>query len=509
MKQLFSKVIKFLAVGAVALTPMLLAPQASAVSYNGGTYTNLCGTGTNATSNTCKAGCDTASGTCKSSTNAVVKYTCAGNQTECRSNESGFSTQQSIGNSVPCNTTVQIDVFSKNCRNSSGAWTCGDTDLKDYIVWYSGACPVVTPAPSSNPTSCSAQMPVNTQFRRSGQSAWVSGADITASGLTQNTQIDVNCFAKNGTALLSNANIEISYPSGINVTSVGPELRNFVLGASGNYSFRCYSSNNTSCNNTDNLSVAFPSTAVGGGQAAANTSSCDDLTIASGNSGLVPAKVTLRARASDDLGNIQRYKFYFGDGTTQETDQPEIQHTYESSGSFIARADVKDSQGNWKTSSRCEARVSVRPSRVESHRAGCSDLYITTKNGVQAPATIGFRVTGYDNKGNLQQYKLDFGNGITKESNGETFEQLYDKAGTYTVKAYVKDSQGNWRGGEGSCKRNVYISTKPLTSQPKTGTPTTITLLAITSGVAAVGFYMAQRRLNFAGNKASKKKKRA
>jgi hypothetical protein len=352
-------------------------------------------------------------------------------------------------------------------------------------------------------------MPINTQFRKSGQTTWISGADITNAGLAQNAQIDVNCFAKDGNALLSNAVIEVGYPSGVTATSNGPELRNFVLGAAGNYSFRCYSSNNTACTNTDNLSVAATSNAVGGGPAI--TSSCDDLTVVSGYNAQVPAKVTLRARASDDLGNIQRYKFYFGDGTTQETDKPEIEHTYESSGSFIARADAKDSKGNWRTSSRCETTVRVKASQVESHRAGCSDLYITSKNGVEAPATIGFRVTGYDNKGNLQQYKLDFGNGVNKESNGETFEQHYDKAGTYTVKAYVKDSQGNWRGGEGNCKRNVYISTKPLTSQPKTGTPTLVTAVSLASGAVGAGLYLAQRKLRNAhpSRKATKLKKRA
>lgn len=498
-------------VGIVAAVLFVLPPQAFAVSYGSGVYTNLCGTGTAATANTCKAGCDTNSGICKGNTNSVVRFTCSGKQTECRQNETVFSTSQSISNNVPCDTTVQIDVFSKQCRSGNGAWTCGDTDLKDYMVWYSGSCAAATPAPTATPkptpaptpnNSCGAQQPVDTQFRRSGQTTWVSGSTITNAGLTPNTQIDVNCFAKNGSALLPGATIDITYPTGVTVVSSGPELRNFVLPQAGNYSFRCSSATIASCSNTDTLTVAN-STAISNGVGGANAvtsdpheSSCDDLTVASGNRSTVPAKVTLRARASDNKGNIQRYKFYFGDGSTQETDQLEVQHTYESSGSFVARVDVKDSQGNWKTSSRCEDTVRVDSSPVESHKSDCSDVFITTTNGAQAPTTMGFRVTGFDNKGSLQQYRMDFGNGIVKDSSGETFEQRYETAGTYTVKGYVKDSQGNWQGGDDSCKRTVYIGTKPLTEQPKTGTPTMLSLAGASSGVIGVALQFIKRKLN-------------
>lgn len=222
-------------------------------------------------------------------------------------------------------------------------------------------------------------------------------------------------------------------------------------------------------------------------------SSCDSLKVTGGNNSLVPAKVTFRASGSDNKGSIQRYKFYFGDGKQEETDNPEIQHSYDSSGSFLARVDVKDSQSNWKTSSSCETSVYVKASNIESHRSDCSDVFITANNGGAAPSTVKFEVTGYDNKGSIQQYRLDYGSGSNQDSSSNQFEKRYDTAGTFTIRAYIKDSEGNWQGGDGGCQRTLYISTKPLTTQPSTGTPTLLTILGLGSGLTGFSLLIARK----------------
>ena len=247
-----------------------ISPKAYALSYGSGVYTNICGTGTAATGNSCNRGCDTGNGSCSSGGQNVVKFTCDGRQTECRSNESTFSTSQSLAGSA-CGKTVQIDVFNKNCR--IGGWTCSDSDVQDYMVWYSGDCqsnptptPTPTPAqptPTSTPTSTPTPTPTPTPTQ---------------------------------------------------------------------------------------------------------TSSCDSLVVASGNNNTVPANVTLRARGTDSAGSISRYRFYFGDGRTEESTSAEITHRYESSGSFTARADVLDSRGAWKSSNACETNVSVQSSVMQSHK---------------------------------------------------------------------------------------------------------------------------------------------
>lgn len=361
--------------------------------------------------------------------------------------------------------------------------------------------------------SCADQEPVNTQFRFGDSNGdWVDGTFLSSQNLYTGTQIDVNCFSKNGYAQLSGGVVDVTYPDG-NTKRVSnrPQIDDFTVSQSGTYSFRCSSTTINNCSNTDSVTVrrlASPSPSIRPTptpspapadpsptpKTTPHKSACEELDVVGGNNSLVPAKVTLRARGSDNKGNIQRYKFYFGDGEQEETDNVEIQHTYESSGTFIARVDVKDSQGNWKTDNSCEATVKVKASSVESHKAGCSDIFIHADNNAKAPSNVEFKVTGYDNKGGIQKYKLDFGNDVVKESDGQNFEQRYEKAGTYTVRAYIKDSEGNWRGGEDSCKRNVYINTKPLSKQPETGTPTSLTLLGITSGVAGVGLRLAKKK---------------
>jgi hypothetical protein len=371
-----------------------LSPKAYALSYGSGVYTNICGTGTAATGNTCNRGCNTANGSCSSGGQNVVKFTCDGRQIECRNNESTFSTSQSLSG-ASCGKTVQIDVFTKNCR--VGGWTCSDSDMLDYMVWYSGDCQSnSTPTPTPTPTPIATPTP------------------------------------------------------------------------------------------TPTLTPTPTPTPI-------QTSSCDTLIVAGGNNAPVPATVTLRARGSDSAGSIQRYRFYYGDGKTEESTNAEIIHRYESSGTFTARADVLDSRGAWKSAGACETTVYVQPSVIESQKSDCSDLFIISGNYNQPPTTGKFQVTGYDNKGSLQRYKIDFGNAIIKESDSGTFEQVYDRAGTYTVSGYIRDSKGNWKGGSGSCQKLFYVSTSPLTRQPSTGTPTMFTIAAILGGTVGFIYLLAQK----------------
>lgn len=470
---------------AFALSTVLSTP-ALAIDYAGGTYINLCGTGTAATAHTCNAGCNTGSGSCSGS--YVVKYVCDGRVVDCRNNESGFSTVHSVSG-VGCGKTVQIDVFSKNCRDGGG-WNCGNGDLKDYIVWYSGDCSSNTqPTPTPQGETCANWQPLNTQFRTAGESSWVDGATMTNRKLTPNSRVDVNCFAKNGTALLKDAVIVMKHPNGTEqqVSSTG-ELRNYAIPTEGYYQFFCRSTSMSACQDADGLTInAAPP---------AHQSSCDSLSVVSGQDALVPATLRLRATGTDNKGSIQLYRFFFGDGQQSESSGQEIDHRYETSGTYTARVELKDSQGNWKTSSSCETQVRVKASPVESHRSGCSDLFITEGQDQQAPVTAKFSVTGFDNKGSLQQYKVDFGNGIVKEGSGSSFEQRYESAGTYTVRGYVKDSQGNWKGGDSTCQRTLYVRTAPLTTQPKTGTPTDLTVFGVSSGIVGSVLLLGRKKLS-------------
>ena len=147
------------------------------------------------------------------------------------------------------------------------------------------------------------------------------------------------------------------------------------------------------------------------------------------------------------------------------------------------------------------------PVNIESHRSSCSYLNIVSGQNTQAPAVLKFKVAGFDNKGDIKAYRVDFGDGQQTESSGTTFEHRYDKPGTYKVKAEIKDSTDQWRSDD-DCMQTVYVSTQPITSQPSTGTPTWLTIAGLTGGALAFAypFIGGTKRMNKALH-ASKKKR--
>ncbi len=214
-------------------------------------------------------------------------------------------------------------------------------------------------------------------------------------------------------------------------------------------------------------------------------SACEELSITAGNQGTVPAKLTFAARASDNMGAISAYRFFFGDGKNLETSQSSIDHTYESSGNFYAYVQVKDSRGNWISSPACRVTATVKSVPIETHKSGCSYLSIVEGQQRQAPVTAKFAMAGFDNKGDIKAYKVEFGDGQQAESTGtREFEHRYEQPGTYTVRASIQDSTGTWRSAS-VCQQTLYVNTKPLERQPKTGTPTLFSALALLGGLSA------------------------
>lgn len=116
-------------------------------AFTGSGFTNCCGTGIG-----CSAGGPTCGGGCSglSCSGVGVKlFKCNGRHNECGGSGAGpfYESPWSTGQSVPtgeCGITVQIDVFD----------TQGYTTLKDYIVYYTGDCPVSTPKYKCSNNSC-------------------------------------------------------------------------------------------------------------------------------------------------------------------------------------------------------------------------------------------------------------------------------------------------------------------------------------------------------------------
>ncbi len=111
-------------------------------------------------------------------------------------------------------------------------------------------------------TAC-AEDPVNTQFRKyTGQdTAWFDGSTFTT--LKVNDAVDVNCFARNGGALLDKGKVSVYNgtvtAANLLTTSTGPELRNYTLTKTGKYTFICENPTKT-CSNTDSFTVTGTTT---------------------------------------------------------------------------------------------------------------------------------------------------------------------------------------------------------------------------------------------------------
>lgn len=238
-------------------------------------------------------------------------------------------------------------------------------------------------------------------------------------------------------------------------------------------------------------------------------SSCDALNIVSGNNSKIPAKLVFEIKASDNLGEIKQYRLIFGDGKRSESSNSNFEHTYESSGNFAVLAQVKDSQNQWISSEQCEAVATIKASNLESHRSDCSYLSIVSGQNQAAPALVKFKVAGFDNKGEIKKYKLDFGDGNQVEASQGNFEHLYEKAGTYQVKASVKDSTDDWLNSD-DCRQTLYVSTKPITQQPATGTPTWLSIGGLLGGALALVYPFAQstKKMNASWHLNSSKKRR-
>lgn len=114
--------------------------------------------------------------------------------------------------------------------------------------------------------------------------------------------------------------------------------------------------------------------------------------------------------------------------------------------------------------------------------SSCTGLSVSPSEGT-APLTVRFNGSGYDEDGDIQMYKFDFGDNsdgqpqIWEQEESEAHHR-YEYPGTYIVGLHVKDSRGNWRNGNDDCKKIIEVKGEPevlgastTTELPKTGTP--------------------------------------
>lgn len=230
---------------------------------------------------------------------------------------------------------------------------------------------------------------------------------------------------------------------------------------------------------------------------------CEELTVTKGNNNNMPATIGFHTRATGAYG----YRFYFGDGTMVESALPDTEHRYDVSGSFVSRVEIKNKQGGWTGSGRCETSVFVQPNALETQKSDCSDLFIIDGNDTQAPTTVSLRVTGYDNKGTIATYRITGDANQSVENPSGAFQMRFEKPGTYTLHGSILDSTNAWKTGGTSCTKTVYVRTTAITQQPETGTPTALTIFALSSGIIGISFLLSSRSAS--GKKMKRAKRRA
>lgn len=103
----------------------------------------------------------------------------------------------------------------------------------------------------------------------------------------------------------------------------------------------------------------------------------------------------------------------------------------------------------------------------------CLDLVASTTDGT-APVTITFTGSGHDSAGNIQEYEFNFGddsNGQARvvKTTGTQASHTYHNTGTYEISLQVRDSRGNWKGGN-ECKVSITSRKKPEVQGAKTPT---------------------------------------
>ena len=198
--------------------------------------------------------------------------------------------------------------------------------------------------------------------------------------------------------------------------------------------------------------------------------------------GTTPLDVAFTATATGGSGVYNNYAWNFKDGTTQNTNNANINHIYTALGLFTPTVTVTDSQGHQGTGT-CPA-ITVNE-YIAPLQSTC---YAEPTNGT-APLTTEF--TGLVTGGKTPYtYKWIFGNGQTQTTTNNEITHTYQNAGTYYPKLTVDDSSG--RTITSNCPTiTAHTQVQPLTitcsAYPTNGiTPLNVAFTATANGGSGV-----------------------
>lgn len=143
-------------------------------------------------------------------------------------------------------------------------------------------------------------------------------------------------------------------------------------------------------------------------------------------SGTAPLEVTLDASGSSDPdGNVIRYEWDFGDGSTGTGET--TTYTYSDAGNYTIGLTITDNDGATSTT--------VQSIDVSSPEAGF------TANPTSGEVPLEVSLDASDSTGNIESYEWDFDDGTT--GTGKTVTHTYNDSGSYLLRLKVKFESGD------------------------------------------------------------------
>ena len=131
-------------------------------------------------------------------------------------------------------------------------------------------------------------------------------------------------------------------------------------------------------------------------------------------------------------GGALRYRWDFGDGTTQETSAGTVEHRYARPGRYTVTVIAVDPEGAESAPASLTITVKNAPPVAEIHAE--------PREGT-APLRVAFDASGsHDPDGALVSYEWAFGDGASAQ--GERVEHVYEAAGVFTATLAVVDEDG-------------------------------------------------------------------
>ena len=137
--------------------------------------------------------------------------------------------------------------------------------------------------------------------------------------------------------------------------------------------------------------------------------------------------------ASTSTGDIVEYRWDFGDGATDETTFPDTDTFYLSGGEYEVELTVEGEQGQTDTTTRTII--------VEAGPEPLSAALSAETEQVEVGETVTFNAS--ESTGDIVEYRFDFDDGTTVETNDSVTTHSFDEQGEYAVTVTVEDEEGD------------------------------------------------------------------